>query len=174
MESSFDTTACPSIILWLFALFLRCVETALRKGIRVLFYVDDLIVMASSRKSAALHTAVLVKHLSLLGFAINWEKSSPLPSQSIVYPGEHMSSLDMRARLSPARLEALSALLSCISLRKVVPALLVMCLLGMMSASHVVVPLGLLHIGRIQRWFGKAMYTACLSASTQSDTRGAC
>ncbi len=50
-----------------------------------LCYLDDLIVRASSRESTVLHTAELVKHLSLLGFAINWENSFPPPSQSIVY-----------------------------------------------------------------------------------------
>ncbi len=92
--------------------FSKCVETALeplhRNGIRVLFYLDDLIVMASLRESMALHTVELAKHLSLMGFAINWEKSFPLPLHWIVYLGVQMSSLDMKARLSPARLKALS------------------------------------------------------------------
>lgn len=139
--------------------FSKCVETALeplrRSGVRVLFYLDDLIVMASSRESCALHTMKLVKHLSCLGFAINWQKSSPLPSQSIIYLGVHLDSAHMRAKLSPARLEALSSLLSRIAPHKVVTALSVMRLLGMMSASHVVVPLGLLHMRKIQRWFGR-------------------
>ncbi len=43
--------------------FSKCVEMALkqlgRKGIRVLFYLDDLIVMASFRETAGLHTAEL-------------------------------------------------------------------------------------------------------------------
>lgn len=55
-------------------------------------------------------------------------------------------------RLSPARLEALNTLLSGASIRRVVSNLLVVYLLGMMSASHAVVPLGLLHM-KIQRWF---------------------
>lgn len=56
--------------------------------------------MASSSDSVALHTAELVQHLSLLGFTINWQKSSPHPSQSIIYLEMHMKSLDMKARLS--------------------------------------------------------------------------
>ena len=49
--------------------FSNCVETALeplrRRGIRVLFYVDDLMAMSASRDQAALHTAELVKHLPM-------------------------------------------------------------------------------------------------------------
>ncbi|KAF0027618.1 hypothetical protein F2P81_020359 [Scophthalmus maximus] len=56
--------------------FSKCVETALeplrRRGIRVMFYLDDLLVLASSEHSAALHTVELASHLTLLGFAINW------------------------------------------------------------------------------------------------------
>ncbi|CAL8310650.1 unnamed protein product [Boreogadus saida] len=37
----------------------------------------------------------------------------------------------------------------------VVTALSVMRLLGMMSAAHTVVPLGLLHMRRLQRWFSR-------------------
>ena len=139
--------------------FSKCVETALeplrRKGIRVLFYLDDLIVMSASREQAALHTTELVKHLSLLGFAINWKKSSPLPSQSLIYLGVCLDSSIMRAKLSSARLEALSSLLSHIAPRRTVTALSVMRLLGMMAASHVVIPLGLLHMRKLQRWFSR-------------------
>lgn len=56
-------------------------------------------------------------------------------------------------RLSTARLEALNTLLSHITPCRVVLVLIVMRLLGMMSASHMVAPLALLHM-RIQGWFG--------------------
>lgn len=77
--------------------FCKCMEMALEplrsKGIRPLFYQDNLIVIASSKESMALQTALLVKHLCLLSFAINWGKSTLLPSQSIIYLGVHMNSL---------------------------------------------------------------------------------
>ncbi|MEQ2214069.1 hypothetical protein XENOCAPTIV_028385, partial [Xenoophorus captivus] len=47
----------------------------------------------------------------------------------------------------------LSALLLRVKPHSVVTALSLMRLLGMMSAAHVVVPLGLLHMRRLQRWF---------------------
>ncbi|KAF0047741.1 hypothetical protein F2P81_001374 [Scophthalmus maximus] len=87
---------------------------------RVLFYMDDLLLLARSREEAASQTRELVTHLSNLGFAISWKKSSPLPSQNVVYLGVELS---------------------------------VMQLLGLMSAGHVVVPLGLLHMRRLQRCF---------------------
>ena len=74
----------------------NCVETALRPlhatGMRVLFYLDNLLLMARSKEEAAIQTKKLVTYLSKVGFAINWKKSSPLPSQSVMYLGIELDS----------------------------------------------------------------------------------
>ena len=88
-----------------------------------------------------------MSHLSSL------EISSPLPSQLVTYLGVELNSASMRARLLQQRVEALTALLRRIMPHNVVTALSVMQLLGMMSVDHVVIPLGLLHMGWLQRWF---------------------
>ena len=136
--------------------FSRCVETALeplhRMGMRVLFYLNDLLLLTRSREEAALQTARLVSHLASLGFTINWKKSSPLPSQLVIYLGVELNSVSMRARLSQQTAEALTALLRRVMPHNVVTALTIMQLLGMRSAGHVVVPLGLLYMRRLQRW----------------------
>ncbi|KAK5887644.1 hypothetical protein CesoFtcFv8_016234 [Champsocephalus esox] len=120
---------------------------------RVLFYLDDLLLLARSREEAALQTVQLVSHLSSLGFIINWEKSCPLPSHIIMYLGMEFNSARMRARLSQWRVENLTALLRRVTPGRVVITLSMMQLLGMMSAGHVVIPLGLLYMRRLQRWF---------------------
>jgi len=65
--------------------FSKCVATALQplraRGMRVFFYLDELIVMARSREQAMFCTAQLILHLTKLGFAINWKKSTPIPHQ---------------------------------------------------------------------------------------------
>ena len=61
----------------------------------------------SLKGEAAIQTKKLVIHLSNLGFAINWKKSSPLPSQSVMYLGVELDSAVMRARLSQPRMETL-------------------------------------------------------------------
>ena len=59
--------------------FSKCVETALRplhqRGMRVLFYLDDLLLLARSEEEALVQTTELLAHLSKLGFTINWKKS---------------------------------------------------------------------------------------------------
>uniref|UniRef100_UPI003AAB97E8 uncharacterized protein n=1 Tax=Centroberyx gerrardi TaxID=166262 RepID=UPI003AAB97E8 len=137
--------------------FSKCVETALeplrRRGLRILFYLDDLILMAPTEELAMSHTAQLVRHISLLGFAINWKKSSPTPSQQAVYLGIQLDSSIMRAKLTELRQDAIRAALQRCQALQSVTVLSVMHLLGLMSAAHVVVPLGLLHMRLIQRWF---------------------
>ncbi|CAL8352801.1 unnamed protein product [Boreogadus saida] len=66
-----------------------------------------------------------------------------------------LDSAVMRARLSQQRMETLWSLLRRCSPGSVVSALSVMRLLGMMSAAHTVVPLGLLHMRQLQRWFSR-------------------
>uniref|UniRef100_A0A8C6PQJ6 ribonuclease H n=1 Tax=Nothobranchius furzeri TaxID=105023 RepID=A0A8C6PQJ6_NOTFU len=137
--------------------FSKCLETALQPlraaGMRVLFYLDELLLCARSEDEASERTRKLTEHLSTLGFSINWEKSSILPSQSIVFLGVELNASLMRARLSPVRGADLIAVISRVQPRRIVRALLIMKLLGMMAAAHAVVPLGLLHTRRLQRWF---------------------
>ena len=94
--------------------FSKCVETALeplrRQGKRILFYLDDLLILSNSEETARRDTMLVINHLSFLGFAINWEKSSPLPSQQTVYLGLCLDSATMTAMLSPPRRDAI---LSC-------------------------------------------------------------
>lgn len=65
--------------------FSRCVEMALeplrKLRMRVLFYLDDLLLLAHSKEEAV----KLVLHLSSLGFTINWKKGSPCHSQLVIW-----------------------------------------------------------------------------------------
>ncbi|KAK2891979.1 hypothetical protein Q8A73_017644 [Channa argus] len=139
--------------------FSKCLETALAPlraaGMRVLFYLDDLLLLAPSREQALLQMVDLVTHLSSLGFTINWRKSSPFPAQSIIFLGVELDVPIMRARLSQERRETLLAMLHRLTPRRVVTVHSVMRLLGMMAAALSVVPLGLLHMRRLQHWFSR-------------------
>lgn len=76
-----------------------------------------------------------------------------LPAHHLL--GVDLNSVTMTARLSHQRRESLTSLLRQVRVHKPVTALTFMRLLGMMSATHVVIHLGLLHIRRLQRWFNR-------------------
>ena len=139
--------------------FTRVVEAALlplrRQGVRVLAYLDDLLILAPSEEDAVLHTRLVINHLINLGLAINWEKSSLIPSQTVVYLGIQLNTIDMRARLSEPRRVSVARALNLFRVGRRVTALSAMILLGLLAAAHVVVPLGLLHMRHMQRWFSQ-------------------
>ncbi len=60
--------------------FTKVVEAALvplrEQGVRILNYLDDWLILAQSRKQLSAHRDLVLKHLSLLGLRVNWEKSN--------------------------------------------------------------------------------------------------
>uniref|UniRef100_A0AAV2LLV6 ribonuclease H n=1 Tax=Knipowitschia caucasica TaxID=637954 RepID=A0AAV2LLV6_KNICA len=115
--------------------FSKCVEAALeplrRAGVRILTYIDDWLILASSREVAVSHTHWVLSRIQRLGFVVNREKSKLQPAQRMIYLGLQFR----RAPESPlGRLRSL---------------------LGMMAAAHAVVRLGLLHMRNFQRWFSR-------------------
>ena len=63
--------------------FSKCVETALgpprRQGKRVLFYLDDLLILSDSEEAARRDTMTVINHLSFLGFCHQLGEELPAP-----------------------------------------------------------------------------------------------
>jgi len=109
------------------------VEAALEplrhQGKRIL-HLDDL--LSCSEETARTDTMTVIEHISLLGFAINWEKSSP-------FPCHQLDSVTMSVKLSPPRRDAVPSALSPALVGRRVTALSIMYLLGLIAAAHLVV-----------------------------------
>ncbi len=143
--------------------FTKVVEAALvplrEQGVRILNYLDDWLILAQSCRQLSAHRDLVLKHLSLLGLRVNWEKSKLVPTQSISFLGMEFDSVNQTARLTQERAQSVLNFIKTfktLSGRTAVPLKLFQRLLGHMAAAAVTVPLGLLHMRPLQHWlFGR-------------------
>ena len=72
----------------IFTKLLKPVAAFLRKrGVRMILYLDDFLILGSTYQEAQSHTALAVSLLESLGFTINREKSRLIPTQIITFLG---------------------------------------------------------------------------------------
>ncbi len=136
--------------------FSKCVDAALSPlragGMRILNYLDDWLILAQSRDTLLSHIDSLLIHLESLGLCVNRRKSILAPSQSILYLGVCIDSLEMRARLSRERVAAILSYLRHFREGSFVHLKEFQRLLGLMASASAVCHLGLLHMRPLQLW----------------------
>ncbi len=92
--------------------FTKCMDAALAplrlQTIRVLNYLDDWLILAHSRELVSRHRDIVLSHIHSLGLRMNAKKSVLLPSQRTVFLGVRLDSVQMQARLAPARISDLT------------------------------------------------------------------
>ncbi len=135
---------------------MKCMDAALAplrlQGIRVLNYLDDWLILAHSREPVSRHRDIILGHIHSLGLRMNAKKSVLLPSQRTVFLGVCLDSVQMQARLAPARTPDLTACLARFKLGHHVSVGTCRRLLGLMAAASPVLPLGLLHMRPFLWW----------------------
>ncbi|XP_074492936.1 uncharacterized protein LOC141768506 [Sebastes fasciatus] len=136
--------------------FTRVVAAALsplqRAGLKILPYLDDWLVCASSREQVMQHTERVLAHVQSLGFRVNLKKSNLEPRQETVFLGLCLNSLMMKASLTPQRVARILTVLRIFRLGKRLQLVHFQRLLGLISAAVLVIPLGLLRARPLQRW----------------------
>ncbi|KAL0204651.1 hypothetical protein M9458_002669, partial [Cirrhinus mrigala] len=87
--------------------FTKCMDAALvplrQKGIRILNYLDDWLILAQSETELLSHKALLLSHLECLGLRVNLTKSALRPSRQISFLGAIFDSTRSRAMVVPER-----------------------------------------------------------------------
>jgi hypothetical protein len=84
----------------LFTKVMRPIAQYLRaEGIRCMFYIDDILIVADSITQANLHSKITTDLLTSLGFLINWEKSILQPTQVIEFLGTLIDTRSMDFRV---------------------------------------------------------------------------
>ena len=78
-----------------------------RSGVRLVIYLDDILIMNQDRTQLEKHVAMTAELLQLLGLLINWEKSVLTPSQKLEYLGFQIDTTVMQLALPLDKLERL-------------------------------------------------------------------
>ena len=85
---------------WVFTKTTRSIVTILRTlGLKIIIYIDDILIMADSQAMAREHTAALIFLLENLGFIINHPKSLLDPTQEIDFLGFMINSETMEIKM---------------------------------------------------------------------------
>ncbi len=136
--------------------FTICMDAALAplrlQGICVLNYLDDWLILAHSRELVSRHRDIVLRHIHSLGLRMNAKKSVLLPSQRTLFLGVHLDSIQLQARLAPARISNFTACLARFKLGRNVSVGSCRRLLGLTAAASPVLPLGLLHMRPFLWW----------------------
>ncbi|KAL0161810.1 hypothetical protein M9458_041206, partial [Cirrhinus mrigala] len=136
--------------------FTKCMDAALlplrQKGIRILNYLDDWLVLAQSEAELLSHRALLLSHLECLGLRVNLSKSVLHPSRQISFLGAIFDSTQLRAMVVPERALAIRQLVGSFRAGALYPLKKFQRMLGLMASTSPVLELGLLRMRPLQRW----------------------
>ena len=95
---------------WVFTKTLRPVAALGRElGMRLIIYIDDILLMAESEEKARDQASGLVYLLQCLGFIINTGKSILKPTQSLEFLGFTINTVAMELSLPPAKIKKIWA-----------------------------------------------------------------
>ena len=78
------------------------------QGIRLVIFLDDILVLAQSKEDLGTQMDQIAKLFNLLGFSINHEKSQLIPTQQIQYLGFLIDSQNLMIRLTQEKVEQLT------------------------------------------------------------------
>ena len=121
-----------------------------RHGVRMLRYLDDWLILASSKIACLQSRDRLLSVCTELGIQVNLTKSSLVPSQSIVYLGMEIHSLPFIARPTPVRANNLIRLIEEFLSTPSPPACLWRRLLGHLSSLILLVSGGMIRMRLLQ------------------------
>ena len=72
-------------------------------GIRIVFYLDDLLIMANSKSLVVQQTIQVIQFMMQLGLTINWKKCKLIPTQRIIFLGFNIDTHNLTFLVTPDR-----------------------------------------------------------------------
>ena len=136
--------------------FTKCTQAAVAplraQGIRLNTYLDDWLISADSQQEASRHTETVISHLTSLGFILNYEKSSLVPSQQTTFLGVVLDSTTLWARLTPERIQRFLACVAAFQAGAHVPYKFCEKVSGFMASAIHLIRLGRYYMRPFQKW----------------------
>ena len=156
LDSQYQFTCLPfglSSAPWVFTKTLKPVATLLRElGVRLVIYIDDILVVAESQEEARDHTLGLIYLLECLGFVVHPEKTVTTPTQEIEFLGMVVDSRSMELRVPGNKLKKIRQEAASVASQTPQPtAREVSRLLGKLNAVSQAIPPGPLFCRAMQR-----------------------
>ena len=143
---------------WVFTKTLKPVSALLRQlGVRMIVYIDDILLLADSRELLEDQVSGLVYLLECLGFLINMKKSLLQPSQSIEFLGIMVDTLTMELKLPGEKLKKIRAEAGRCLREESITARALSRLLGKMNAATQVIPPAPLFYRHLQMSLSQAL-----------------
>ena len=137
---------------YVFTKLTKPIVAVLRKlGIRVILYLDDMLILATTQERARKHLAAALELLVALGFVVNTKKSMTDPTQSLEFLGFVLDSKRMRISLPTEKLKSIRKLAEGICQRPYCSVRQMAQLIGMMVAAHPAVLPAPLHYRCLER-----------------------
>ena len=144
----FGLSSSPRVFTRITKPVVHCLRT---RGVKVVFYLDDMLVLGSSRSRASHSRNTVIRLLEELGFSLNWEKSQLTPRQRFIYLGLQWDSRDLSVSLPGDKREELRAMADNLLRRPTVSARQLMSFLGKTTFVAYAVPLARLHTRELQK-----------------------
>lgn len=119
----------------IFTKIIRAVVKPLRtKGITLVSYLDDFLIISPSEEQAKLDYIQVSNHLESFGFTINLKKSIPIPSREVEFLGMTLSSREMTIRVPKEKTKSLKTEIRSVMKKSFIQVRKLAALLGKMGA----------------------------------------
>lgn len=132
------------------------IEPLRKKGIRLVYYLDDICVLARSPSQLTTITTTITNHLTNLGFLINWKKTQLQPTQQQEFLGFRFDTSSMLIQVPHSKLTKLDLRIR--QTTKIQSCRWIAALLGKITAMIPAIGNALLHIRYLQRDLSHALH----------------
>ena len=137
---------------WVFTKILKPLAAQLRQlGMRVIVYIDDILILAESKELARDHVIGLICLLENLGFVVNKPKSILEPTQSIEFLGFSLDSVHQELSLPSGKVKKIRAETRHLLEANQITARKLSQLLGRLQAATRAIPLAPLFYRKLQQ-----------------------